>query len=94
MNKNKTFILKKGVDGILSYKLDHRTYRLYAKDLNDSFARNYLTYGTESEIELRKTYFDKLPDIEIVEGENEIIPELTELVSEVKEIKRRTRKKK
>lgn len=90
----KTFVFSKQSPDIFCYIKNKTPHRLYKKDITDSFVNEYLTYGTESEIELRKTYFDKLPDIEIVEVENEIKPELTEFVSEVKEIKRRTRKKK
>ena len=63
ISENKTFILKKGLKvDMLSYKHLHRTYRLYVKDLHDSFVINFLTYGTDGEIEERKKMFEKLPD--------------------------------
>lgn len=89
ISQNKTFILKKGLkENMLSYKHLHRTYRLYIKDLNDNFVINFLTYGTEQEIEDRKKMFEKLPGF----LESKEVKEV-EQVEEVKEKKSRKKNK-
>lgn len=68
ITSEKTFVIKKSVQGILSYVVGHRTFRVYAKDAKDSFVINYLKYGTDEEIEFRKSQFDKLPEgIQVLE---------------------------
>lgn len=56
-----TFKLKRNSSDIVAYKKEGRTFRAYANRAPESFMVDYLTYGTEAEIEHRKKLFSVLP---------------------------------
>lgn len=59
-----TFKLKKVESKILAFKKGKVTLRLYDTNLNENFVIDFLTHGTEEEIEQRKKLFSKLPKLE------------------------------
>lgn len=64
MNKGKTFTLSiNATDSILAY-VDEKgnDRRKFVERLTDEFVNDYLTHGTDEEIELRKKKFSKFPD--------------------------------
>lgn len=58
----KSFELVKKQNIILSFKHDGKTYRSYDNTMSENFAIGYLTHGTETELQIRKKLFRKLPD--------------------------------
>lgn len=53
---------KRHSNEILRYTKDGKTYRIYGRDLNDDFAKEYLKNGTKKQIEERKSKFDNIPE--------------------------------
>lgn len=65
-NMKNTFKLKNSeINKIHSYR-DVRVNRCYGYKMSNDFAINYLTKGTDKEIEERKAKFEKLPDLKKV----------------------------
>src|SRR6478752_3074328 len=57
-NAMSTISIKRIQGKILSYKKDGRTFRQYDNILTDAFVKEYLSNGTEEEIEERKKLFN------------------------------------
>jgi len=70
-----TFVLKPSKVQILSYKKDGRTFRKYNNSLTEEFVNEFLSNGSEDEINDRKKLFSKLPKIK---DENLTSPEVKE----------------
>lgn len=75
------FKLKKLQHKIFAYRIDKKTFRLYDNKFTNDFVKNFLTYGTEQEIEERKKLFSVLP-----EEEKEVVLEPVIVQEKVKEI--------
>lgn len=97
-----TFKLKKIQNKIFAYRIDKKTFRSYDNNFTEEFVKNFLTFGTPEEIEVRKQLFSVLPqdeiekeveEIEVVE-EKEMKEDLSEVVTEKKPRKKRTPKAK
>lgn len=74
--KNKTFQLKKKHNReIHTYRENGRPRRIYGHRMTEDFAQNFLTNGSEKEIEERKKLFDVLP--KGIEGEKAVQKEET-----------------
>lgn len=97
-----TFKLKKIQNKIFAYRIEKKTFRSYDNNFTDEFVKNFLTYGTTEEIEIRKQLFSVLPqeeiekEVEEIEAfeEKEIKESLPEVISEKKPRKKRTPKNK
>ncbi len=74
---------------IHSFVKERRTIRCYGHNMTEEFAIEYLTIGTEEEIEIRKKDFKKLPVLEIeVDAEKELsFKDLKELYPQFAEAK-------
>lgn len=57
VNYMKTIQIKKIQGKILTYRKEGKTFRMYDNILNDNFINEYLSNGTEEEIEQRKKLF-------------------------------------
>lgn len=62
-------IKKQGV--ILWFIKDGRKHRRYDYKADQSFLRDYLTYGTKEQLEARKLEFRHIPETEVLEEESE-----------------------
>lgn len=74
---------------IHSFVKERRTQRCYGHNMTEEFAIEYLTIGTEEEIEIRKKDFKKLPILETeVDAENKLsFKDLKELYPQFAEAK-------
>ena len=93
-NTMNTISIKRIQGKILSYKKDGRTFRQYDNILTDSFINEYLSNGTESEIEERKKLFN-FPVEESPVNTTTFVSQVAEEnknVEPVKEIKRRKKR--
>lgn len=61
--EKQTFKLKRKLGKIHSYKKNGRTIHFYDTNMTEEIAVDYLTYGTEEQIEKRKDLFSILPNI-------------------------------
>lgn len=77
-----TFKLKKIQNKIFAYRIEKKTFRSYDNNFTEEFVKNFLTFGTPEEIEIRKQLFSVLPQ------------DLPEVISEKKTRKKRTPKAK
>jgi|GEM_PF-1449862 len=55
------FILRQKKGEILTYRKDDYTFRCYDYNLTEEFVLNFLTHGTEEELQERKKMFSKIP---------------------------------
>lgn len=81
--ETKTFKLKLSQNDVIhSYRNENRTIRTYGYKMTETFARAYLTNGTDEQIEKRKKLFDVLPELEkkptiVVDGEEVFLSKAT-----------------
>lgn len=74
------FKLKKVQHKIFAYRVGKKTFRLYDNKFTNDFVKNFLTYGTEEEIEERKKLFSVLPEEEVSETQEPILEVAKEVV--------------
>lgn len=80
----KTITIKKIQGKILSYQKGGKTFRLYDNILNDAFIKEYISNGTESEIEQRKKLFNFPTELDLYKKEVFAVNAEKEYVEEIK----------
>lgn len=88
-------IKKQGV--ILWFIKDGRKHRRYDYKADQSFLKDYLTYGTDEQLEARKLEFRHIPETEVLEEDSEIkvlVPETETDPNPEKTAKKPTTRKK
>jgi len=84
-----TFKLKKIQNKIFAYRKDGQTFRRYDNHFDEAFVNQFLSNGTEEQIQDRKKLFSVLPDsfkndIEVIENTEVEMPTMNNTAKEIK----------